>query len=580
MRFLVVLPLVAALASAHLERRSQPGAIQPPPVDLRPLTWGDVNFISTTDTHGWLGGHPNDPNYSADFGDFASFLAHMREQAVHRRKDLFVVDSGDLHDGNGLSDATPMPGQASDPIFQKINYDMLAIGNHELYDNRIAEAMYYKYAPKWGKRYLTSNVFFKDVHANKTVPIGRLYSKFRGKFGTKVLAYGFLYNFAGNGNSTVVQKVEETIAEPWFQKSLKEDSDIIVVVGHTAVRFRETRAVVEAIRKVHPSKPLVVFGGHLHQRDFVQYDARAAGLAAGRFMETIGWMSVAGIHDRKCRVETNCIGKNLTFTRRYLDANVHTYKTHALSHPKQKFDTWKGQKITRELAKVRRSLNLTTVLGYAPQDYYLSRYPMTDDRSLLKLVANEVLPVVVDPKKGKPGVVIVNSGSQRYDVLKGPFTVDDTFVVSPFHNTFMYTTVKASMVKSVVEGLNNAPFQKRSDATDFLENQHTSRKPPKNYTLTPGYVTKDDQGTDGDDWPHLPIPYAKSPNYIASPVPAGVQPDDEVHIIWLSFFSNLMGPILKELDPKTEYTFSPYRTDIDSNSMWNKFVAEKWSKKV
>ncbi|KAF9964740.1 hypothetical protein BGZ73_001732, partial [Actinomortierella ambigua] len=323
----------------------------------------------------------------------------MRQQAVHRRKDLFVVDSGDLHDGNGLSDATPLNGQVTDPIFTSVNYDMLSIGNHELYVNDIAKAVYTKYAPKWGKRYLTSNVFFKDVHSNKTVPIGRRYSKFRGKFGTKILAYGFLYNFKGNGNMTVVEKVEDTITQPWFQKSLKEDSDMIVVVGHTAIRFSETLAVVNAIRKVHPAKPLVVLGGHLHQRDYVRYDPRGAGLAAGRFMETIGWLSVTGVRDRACRVETNCIGKNLTFARRYLDTNVHTYKTHALAHPKQKFDTWKGRKISKEVEKARRALSLTKVLGYAPQDYYLSRYPMTDDRSLLKLVANEVLPVVVDPKK-------------------------------------------------------------------------------------------------------------------------------------------------------------------------------------
>ncbi|KAF9974534.1 hypothetical protein BGZ73_002057, partial [Actinomortierella ambigua] len=51
MRLLAIFPLVAAFASAHLERRSQPGAVQPAPVDLRPLPWGDVNFIATTDTH-------------------------------------------------------------------------------------------------------------------------------------------------------------------------------------------------------------------------------------------------------------------------------------------------------------------------------------------------------------------------------------------------------------------------------------------------------------------------------------------------------------------------------------------------
>ena len=60
----------------------------PLPVPTRPLTWGDVNVIHTTDTHGWLLGHQKpsfpEPNYSADFGDFASFVTHMKALAEVR----------------------------------------------------------------------------------------------------------------------------------------------------------------------------------------------------------------------------------------------------------------------------------------------------------------------------------------------------------------------------------------------------------------------------------------------------------------------------------------------------------------
>jgi hypothetical protein len=36
---------------------SQPGAISPVAGPLRNLTWGQLNFLHTTDTHGWLAGH-------------------------------------------------------------------------------------------------------------------------------------------------------------------------------------------------------------------------------------------------------------------------------------------------------------------------------------------------------------------------------------------------------------------------------------------------------------------------------------------------------------------------------------------
>ncbi|KAG0002266.1 hypothetical protein BGZ79_003319 [Entomortierella chlamydospora] len=571
MRALTLLLLLAVAVAAHdrtVEKRSQPGVPQPDPVDLKPLTWGDVNIIQTTDTHGWLSGHTKEASYSGDFGDFASFVYHMRQQAGHRRKDLLIIDSGDLHDGNGLSDATTVDGTDSDPIFEKINYDVLTIGNHELYVNEVAEDTFKNFAPKWGKRYVTSNVFYKDAH-NNTVPFGKLYNKFRMKYGTRVMSYGFMFDFSGNANNTVVEPSSTTVTLPWFKKSLQEEVDLYVVTGHVPVRWAEAITVVNAIRAVHPSKPIVVIGGHLHIRDFKKYDARAYGLSSGRFMETVGWMSVDGVHDRHCKVEANCVGKNLTVTRRYLDNNIYTYKTHSLAHPKQKFDTWKGRQMTNEIAQYRKALDLATPIGCAPQDYYLSRYPYTDSRSLLNLVANEVLPVaVVNASRPYPGVAIVNSGSQRFDLFKGNFTLDDTYIVSPFHDDFVYATMPYKIAKNILAGLNNAPFQKR--ATHTLATA-------ANVTLTPGYVTDDDFGYGGDDWPHSAIPYVNAPNYISSPFPADVKDTDLIDVIWLSFFSNLMTPILKQLDPTTNYTFNTYRSDIDTNTMFPAFVKAKWA---
>ena len=53
----------------------------------------------------------------------------MKEKAKKMKKDLFIVDTGDTHDGNGLSDVTSPTGQVTQPMLQKIPYDILAIGN-------------------------------------------------------------------------------------------------------------------------------------------------------------------------------------------------------------------------------------------------------------------------------------------------------------------------------------------------------------------------------------------------------------------------------------------------------------------
>ena len=69
-------------------KRMQPdaqAATDPPTSDL---SWGQINFLHTTDTHGWLEGHLKEENYGADWGDFKSFAQHMRAKATSLDVDL------------------------------------------------------------------------------------------------------------------------------------------------------------------------------------------------------------------------------------------------------------------------------------------------------------------------------------------------------------------------------------------------------------------------------------------------------------------------------------------------------------
>lgn len=57
--FEMILPrrtLIGALVAA-VAHAAQPGAVEPVAAPMRDLTWGQLNFLHTTDTHGWLGGH-------------------------------------------------------------------------------------------------------------------------------------------------------------------------------------------------------------------------------------------------------------------------------------------------------------------------------------------------------------------------------------------------------------------------------------------------------------------------------------------------------------------------------------------
>lgn len=56
----MIAPSTAALGAALIAgvaRAAQPGAVKPVAAPMRDLKWGQLNFLHTTDTHGWLGGH-------------------------------------------------------------------------------------------------------------------------------------------------------------------------------------------------------------------------------------------------------------------------------------------------------------------------------------------------------------------------------------------------------------------------------------------------------------------------------------------------------------------------------------------
>ena len=75
-------------------RRMQPEALNATTSPKAPLEWGQISFIHSTDTHGWLEGHLKEKNYGADWGDFKSFVMHMRAKADRLNVDLLLVDTG------------------------------------------------------------------------------------------------------------------------------------------------------------------------------------------------------------------------------------------------------------------------------------------------------------------------------------------------------------------------------------------------------------------------------------------------------------------------------------------------------
>ncbi|KIL68725.1 hypothetical protein M378DRAFT_157830 [Amanita muscaria Koide BX008] len=579
-----------------LHKRSIPSAQLTPP--WRPLQWGDVNIIHTTDSHGWLLGHQKksfpEPNYSGDFGDFASFVAHMKQIALERDVDLLLVDSGDLHDGTGLSDGYPPGGvdaHDSNQFFKQLPYDLLSIGNHELYIYANTLDMYQNFVPHFNGRYLSSNVniTIADAEGNPiSVPVGSRYAKFQTRKGRRVTAFGVLYDFTGNDHNTTVQTVENMVKEDWFLQAIADEPDFFLLVGHMPVSQDNWPAVFNAIRAVHPYTPILIFGGHSHIRDCNQLDSRSMSLESGRYMETVGWMSV------------ELTKANLTFSRRYLDPNRVTYEYHTQTS-NQTFDTSLGKSITNGLLALWQSFNLGYEFGTAPQDYYLNRAPYPSNSSLLTELGTKALPyaLTVNNTRGNiPNIIIVNTGSQRFDLYAGSFNKNDQLTISPFTDAFQFiANVSLSVASQVLPTLNGLSAAKRSldgsyergdvehiyrawlermSRVNVWEERDTQTTTKQNLTL--GYVTQDSCPGVGDDTLHTPLPSYSIPNFIGSPMP-NLPNNATVDLIFVDFIGPYVVDVLNVLQTQKVYTTADIGlyTPVLADQVWGIYAQSAWN---
>ncbi|KAK6353598.1 hypothetical protein TWF696_005561 [Orbilia brochopaga] len=615
--------------------RMQPDAIPAVVGPKGPLPWGQLTVAHTSDTHGWLIGHVKEANYGADWGDYVSFIRHMRYKARSLGVDFLVLDSGDLHDGAGLSDATAklpggVNGQVSLPIFRNLDYDLLTIGNHELYVNDIAQDVFLNFAKFYGDRYLTSNVQIRDPADGKFKYIGRTHKYFTTHYGLRIMAFGILFDFTSNGNNSKIIMAKELVQQQWFQDALHQPQpiDVFLVLGHTSVRDPVTfPLVLEAIRKVHPNTPVQFFGGHSHNRDFKIYDRASTGLEPGRYCETLGWFAMSGINagtgsrhpkgvpnpTRTARNTTISAGPpeyanpaenstELVYARRFLDWNRLTFETH--SDNVRQFDTPRGAAVSTKVGEERKRLNLTEAYGCSPQTYCRFCVKQDDPNSVYSLVQTALAATIInETRKDIPRMIFVNTGGIRFDLFKGAFTYDDSFIVAPFTNKFQYIpSVPYSMAKQVLDFLNSGAPQKRSleremrrsflprtvDACPLNGAQFTTamRKrrviTRRQQVTTQGYVTSDDFGSDGDDTPHEAVPHFSTTNDIVAKggFPADGKDPEVVDVVFYDFIQSYVLVALEKAGKKyskndVSYYLPPSYT---SNDFLPDYARKFWTK--
>lgn len=554
--------------------------------------------------------------------------------------------AGDLHDGAGLSDATKPNGNVSNAVFERIDYDVLTIGNHELYLTDIAYETFTQFSKYYGERYVTSNVRILNNATGKFEYIGQKYRYFTTANGLKIMAFGVLYDFKGNTNYTQVVTAANMTKEQWFIDAVKtpQPVDLFLLIGHNPVRPSDSentlKIVQKAIRNARPNTPIQIFGGHSHVRDLAVYDSSSVGLESGRYCETLGFLSMSEIQSSSYKGKMNPAGvphpmqrainvtanasaipasqisdgqvqnpKGPLYFRRYLDWNRLTFEYHAVGSQASTFDVSPGPSVSAEITQDRKALNLTALYGCAPQTYCISCVPFLSNGSIFSLIQVALAAEVVNKSRATtPRFIVINTGSIRFDLVQGPFTFDDSFIVSPFTDSFQYIPqVLYAAASQVLDTLNAQPDSKKRnlqrleytpdfngadgcyDTPDLLADAEsrlysrdsasmTRRATP---ALTPGYVTSDDFGTDGDDTPHSKIPNYDLPAYVQTNAsfPTAGKPTT-VDLVFLDYVASDVLSALSSLGVKyTKSDVAQYLPkSFTTNSYLPLYAQQFWSK--
>lgn len=115
---------------------------------------------------------------------------------------------------------------------------------------------------------------------------------------------------------------------------------------------------------------------------------------------------------------------DLLYARRYLDWNRRTFAFHAFKSQDRILDLPTGNKISSEIFGSREALNLTEVFACIPFTYCIRCKWPGEAGNLYTLLLTALKEVIINSSRAKvPRIILTNTGSVRYDLVKGPFTL-------------------------------------------------------------------------------------------------------------------------------------------------------------
>jgi hypothetical protein len=199
--------------------------------------------------------------------------------------------------------------------------------------------------------------------------------------------------------------------------------------------------------------PVQFITGHTHYRANAELDENAMSFEAGRYLDTVGFVSFP----TKKTVTDNATD---SFQQVFLDANVNTLKS---TLGVDDMTTSSGSALSSLIRQTQKALGLHKIVGCSSQTYYLTN-GLKEEHSLWALYMSQVV-MKNFFHYNQSSILIQSTGSFRYDLFDGQVMVDDIIAVSPFNDTIY----KVSERIKGLDLLNISEILNQLDNTSSLE---------------------------------------------------------------------------------------------------------------
>lgn len=410
-----------------------------------------LEVVSVSDTHGWIYGHRHQPEIG-DYGTLVSYIDHVRKQAASDPgRSVLVADVGDLTEGTGLSDATPIRGQHIYESASKVGFDFLTVGNHDLGHEETVKYIYENVQALFGGRYISTNSYLKDGD----IPLSdQKYAYLTTPNGLRLLVFGFLYK--STYDSAYVTSPKTEIQSDLIQEVLRKyagTTDILLLLSHIGTDDSNHKDIVAEFRtfydKIGYTIPIIILSAHSHQlhNEYCTFDStkQCFIVEAGcylRYIQDVSYTfeSIEYEYDGTICTGYKLVNANVSHPNDNQVEGLVSRLDLNLSADGSDFITARGEALREEVVSLVDELGLNAVIGYSRYNYS-KKEDMSHPTSLFHLWLDGAIPSEVYNAARMLECVqvsILGSSSVRDSLYAGHIVLDDVYNIMPFSNDMMY----------------------------------------------------------------------------------------------------------------------------------------------